>query len=66
MEGVFRKYVYTLDLCHLPTSICQIFDLKGSIRNRHVNSTGKENEVLLDENLVESTSVPCILSPTGH
>jgi hypothetical protein len=29
----------------------QIFDLKGSMRNRR--STGKENEVLLDENLIE-------------
>jgi len=34
---------------------CQIYDLKGSTRNRHVQSTGRENEVLLDENLVEST-----------
>jgi len=34
----------------------QIYDLKGSTRNRHVQSTGRENEVLLDENLVESTS----------
>ncbi|KAI9143284.1 hypothetical protein BKA69DRAFT_168243 [Paraphysoderma sedebokerense] len=33
--------------------ISRIFDLKGSMRNRHVQSTGKENEVLLDENLVE-------------
>ncbi|BFZ63111.1 Mitochondrial distribution and morphology protein 12 [Saitoella coloradoensis] len=31
----------------------RIFDLKGSMRNRHVHATGKENEVLLDENLVE-------------
>ncbi|KAI9263872.1 hypothetical protein EDC94DRAFT_517735, partial [Helicostylum pulchrum] len=30
-----------------------IFDLKGSMRNRHVQSTGKQDEVLLDENLVE-------------
>jgi 1-phosphatidylinositol-3-phosphate 5-kinase len=37
----------------------QIYDLKGSTRNRHVQSTGRENEVLLDENLVESKS------PTG-
>lgn len=34
----------------------QIYDLKGSTRNRHVQSTGRENEVLLDENLVESKS----------
>ncbi|KAG9305891.1 hypothetical protein G9A89_016543 [Geosiphon pyriformis] len=33
--------------------ISKIFDLKGSMRNRHVRSTGKENEVLLDENLLE-------------
>lgn len=32
---------------------CQIYDLKGSTRNRHAQSTGRENEVLLDENLVE-------------
>nr|CAG8495379.1 12834_t:CDS:10 [Entrophospora candida] len=31
----------------------KIFDLKGSIRNRRIRSTGKENEVLLDENLLE-------------
>ncbi|CAJ0854781.1 8398_t:CDS:10 [Entrophospora sp. SA101] len=33
--------------------VSKIFDLKGSIRNRHVQCTGKENEVLLDENLLE-------------
>ncbi|KAF9075022.1 hypothetical protein BDP27DRAFT_1443955 [Rhodocollybia butyracea] len=32
----------------------KIYDLKGSTRNRHVQSTGRENEVLLDENLVQS------------
>ncbi|KAG5718705.1 1-phosphatidylinositol-3-phosphate 5-kinase FAB1 [Termitomyces sp. T112] len=31
----------------------KIYDLKGSTRNRRVQSTGRENEVLLDENLVE-------------
>ncbi|KAK9701115.1 Mitochondrial distribution and morphology protein 12 [Basidiobolus ranarum] len=35
--------------------ISRIFDLKGSTRNRHVQSTGNENEVLLDENLMEFT-----------
>ncbi|CAO3691478.1 unnamed protein product [Umbelopsis ramanniana] len=34
-------------------NVTKIFDLKGSMRNRKVNATGKENEVLLDENLVE-------------
>ncbi|KAL1712815.1 hypothetical protein EV715DRAFT_259118 [Schizophyllum commune] len=32
----------------------KIYDLKGSTRNRHVQSTGKLNEVLLDENLIET------------
>ncbi|THV06539.1 hypothetical protein K435DRAFT_481972 [Dendrothele bispora CBS 962.96] len=32
----------------------KIYDLKGSLRNRHVQSTGRENEVLLDENLVQT------------
>ncbi|KAI9810171.1 MAG: 1-phosphatidylinositol-3-phosphate 5-kinase [Pycnora praestabilis] len=29
------------------------FDLKGSMRNRKIQSTGEQNEVLLDENMVE-------------
>jgi hypothetical protein len=33
--------------------ISRIFDLKGSVRNRHVQSTGTASEVLLDENLIE-------------
>ncbi|KAF8624210.1 hypothetical protein AX15_005976 [Amanita polypyramis BW_CC] len=32
----------------------KIYDLKGSTRNRHVQSTGRKDEVLLDENLVET------------
>ncbi|PPQ76863.1 hypothetical protein CVT24_008633 [Panaeolus cyanescens] len=32
----------------------KIYDLKGSTRNRHVQATGRLNEVLLDENLVET------------
>jgi 1-phosphatidylinositol-3-phosphate 5-kinase len=31
----------------------QIFDLKGSMRDRKIQSTGEQNEVLLDENMVE-------------
>jgi 1-phosphatidylinositol-3-phosphate 5-kinase len=31
----------------------RIFDLKGSMRNRHVQQTGKQDEVLLDENMIE-------------
>ncbi|KAH7313462.1 hypothetical protein B0I35DRAFT_273731 [Stachybotrys elegans] len=33
-----------------------IFDLKGSMRNRKIQSTGEQNEVLLDENMVEFIS----------
>ncbi|EFQ25430.1 phosphatidylinositol-4-phosphate 5-Kinase [Colletotrichum graminicola M1.001] len=31
----------------------RLFDLKGSMRNRKIQSTGEQNEVLLDENMVE-------------
>jgi 1-phosphatidylinositol-3-phosphate 5-kinase len=31
----------------------RIFDLKGSMRNRKIDPTGEQNEVLLDENMVE-------------
>ncbi|KAF9918276.1 1-phosphatidylinositol-3-phosphate 5-kinase [Lobosporangium transversale] len=34
----------------------KIFDLKGSRRNRYVHPSGKENEVLLDENFSEFMS----------
>lgn len=49
---------YTIDILIMENlfydrKIDRIFDLKGSMRNRHVEQTGKENEVLLDENMVE-------------
>lgn len=34
----------------------RIFDLKGSMRNRRIQSTGQQNEVLLDENMVDFIS----------
>lgn len=34
-------------------NIIRIFDLKGSMRSRYAHSTGKQNDVLLDENLLE-------------
>lgn len=34
------------------------------MRNRHVQSTGKQDEVLLDENLVECTFVDAMLVST--
>ena len=33
--------------------LTRIFDLKGSMRNRRIQSTGEQNEVLLDENMVD-------------
>ena len=34
----------------------RIFDLKGSMRNRKIESTGQQNEVLLDENMIDFIS----------
>lgn len=34
-------------------SATRTFDLKGSMRNRRIQSTGEQNEVLLDENMVD-------------
>ncbi|KAN0060472.1 Mitochondrial distribution and morphology protein 12 [Thecaphora frezii] len=36
--------------------VTKIYDLKGSMRNRHIQETGRANEVLLDENLAEIVS----------
>lgn len=33
------------------------FLISGSVRNRHVQSTGKQDEVLLDENLIECNNI---------
>lgn len=33
-----------------------IYDLKGNTRNRHVEPTGRQGEVLLDSNLEQSPS----------
>ncbi|KAK4513876.1 uncharacterized protein ATC70_005882 [Mucor velutinosus] len=38
------------------TSVKKVFDLKGSMRNRYAEKTGKDVEVFLDENLVEVIS----------
>lgn len=40
--------------------------MKGSTRNRHVQSTGRENEVLLDENLVESWFIQAPSATPAH
>ena len=41
--------------------LTQVFDLKGSTRNRHVQPSNRPHEVLMDENLVESTSLHLVL-----
>ncbi|KAI7881566.1 hypothetical protein K492DRAFT_161464 [Lichtheimia hyalospora FSU 10163] len=48
-----RMDVLVMENLFYQRKIKQIYDLKGSMRNRHVRSTGKQDEVLLDENLVE-------------
>lgn len=50
---VFRANVLIMENLFFDRKNLRIFDLKGSMRNRHVQKTGKENEVLLDENMVE-------------
>lgn len=46
--------------------ILQIFDLKGSVRNRFVDTSGKrvEDVVLLDENLVKGKYTMVLLTDT--
>ncbi|CAO3619626.1 unnamed protein product [Cunninghamella echinulata] len=48
-----RMDVLVMENLFYQRKVKKIFDLKGSMRNRHVESTGKKDEVLLDENLVE-------------
>ena len=50
---VFKKDVIITENLFYDKKNLRIFDLKGSMRNRHVEQTGKANEVLLDENMVE-------------
>lgn len=49
----FKMDVLIMENLFYDRRTSRIFDLKGSMRNRHVEKTGKENEVLLDENMVE-------------
>ena len=48
-----KMYVLVMENLFYGTRFSKVFDLKGSMRNRKVMETGKENEVLLDENMVE-------------
>ncbi|ORY87858.1 hypothetical protein BCR37DRAFT_342278 [Protomyces lactucae-debilis] len=52
----FKMDVMVMENLFYKRKTSRIFDLKGSMRNRKVQQTGKENEVLLDENFVELVS----------
>lgn len=49
----FNWFLLVMENLFYDRSPTRIFDLKGSMRNRKIQSTGEENEVLLDENMVE-------------
>lgn len=49
----FKLDVVVMENLFYGRQCTRIFDLKGSMRNRHVKETGAPGEVLLDENLVE-------------
>ena len=54
MTGVeFNWFLLVMENLFYDRSPTRIFDLKGSMRNRRIQSTGEQNEVLLDENMVE-------------
>lgn len=49
----FNWFLLLMENLFYDRSPTRIFDLKGSMRNRRIQSTGEQNEVLLDENMVE-------------
>ena len=49
----FNWFLLVMENLFYDRSPTRIFDLKGSMRNRRIHSTGEQNEVLLDENMVE-------------
>ena len=49
----FNWFLVIMENLFYDRSPTRIFDLKGSMRNRRIQSTGEQNEVLLDENMVE-------------
>ncbi|KAL8997646.1 MAG: hypothetical protein Q9169_003126 [Polycauliona sp. 2 TL-2023] len=54
LTGVdFNWYLIVMENLFYDRSPSRLFDLKGSMRNRRIQSTGEQNEVLLDENMVE-------------
>ena len=49
----FNWFVLVMENLFYDRSRTRTFDLKGSMRNRRIQSTGEQDEVLLDENMVE-------------
>ena len=49
----FNWFLLVMENLFYDRTPTRIFDLKGSMRNRRIKSTGEQNEVLLDENMVE-------------
>jgi 1-phosphatidylinositol-3-phosphate 5-kinase len=49
----FNYFLLVMENLFYDRNPTRIFDLKGSMRNRKIQSTGERNEVLLDENMVE-------------
>ena len=49
----FNWFLVVMENLFYDRTPTRIFDLKGSMRNRRIQSTGEQNEVLLDENMVE-------------
>ncbi|KAK6527111.1 1-phosphatidylinositol-3-phosphate 5-kinase [Arthrobotrys megalospora] len=49
----FRWDLLVMENLFYDRKMSRTFDLKGSMRNRYVQETGEQNEVLLDENMVD-------------
>lgn len=49
-----KQDVLVMENLFYDRKISRIFDLKGSLRSRYAQTTGQENDVLLDENLIEA------------
>ncbi|XP_068752478.1 1-phosphatidylinositol 3-phosphate 5-kinase-like isoform X2 [Montipora capricornis] len=51
--GTMRQDVLVMENLFYDRNIDKTFDLKGSMRSRYVQTSGMNNDVLLDENLLE-------------
>eukprot|EP01135_Chromosphaera_perkinsii_P001317 Nk52_evm44s164 gene=Nk52_evmTU44s164 len=51
--GRHMQHVLVMENLFYGRKISRIFDLKGSMRSRYVQSSGNGNDVLMDENLLE-------------